>query len=77
MGHWDITLRRDKIAHLIVGCMLSLLGMAWSPLYFAGFAFGVAKELLDMLGYGTPEWDDLWCTWFGASIAVVFGLIVT
>jgi hypothetical protein len=59
----------DKLAHFIVGFMLSILGFIHFPLILSGFFFAIGKELFDMLGNGTPETKDAIATACGAAIA--------
>jgi hypothetical protein len=59
----------DKLAHFIVGFMLSILGLLHFPLILSGFFFAIGKELFDALGHGTPETKDAIATACGAGIA--------
>ena len=60
----------DKLAHFIVGFMLSILGLLHFPLILSGFFFGVGKELFYFKSRrGKPEWLDMWATFAGAGIA--------
>ena len=37
----------DKTQHFIAGFLLSILGLAWTPLILLGFMFGIGKEAYD------------------------------
>lgn len=64
-------MQQDKRNHMALGFFLSFLGVFCTPLVALGFLFGVAKEVRDLMGYGTPEWLDLWATWLGSLIATI------
>ena len=65
----------DKLAHFIVGFMLSILGILHFPLILSGFFFAIGKELFDALGNGKPETKDAIATACGAGIASVIVLL--
>ena len=51
----------------------------WKPAIFGmigATGLGVSKELLDLAGFGTPEWADLGATMLGGIIATTIIIIV-
>jgi len=73
----DKTDMNDKLAHFIVGFMLSILGLLYFPLILSGFFFAIGKELFDSLGHGTVEKMDAIATLCGAGIAAGIVLLFT
>ena len=75
MTWWDAS----SASHLMVGLGVAIVGSNLSrsyvprvgPLYgglLAGAAAGVTKEGLDLLGFGTASWMDLFWTILGTAI---------
>jgi tetrahydromethanopterin S-methyltransferase subunit F len=72
-----MNLQKDKIKHLIVGFLLSVLGVFYLPLMALGFIFGVGKELYDLkTGKGVYEVADIIWTFVGAIIAVIMVVVI-
>ena len=67
----------DKIQHFIVGFLLSMLGIVWTPLILLGFMFGIGKEVYDYISKrGVAEWEDMAYTFYGAILALIIVLMV-
>ena len=67
----------DKLAHFIVGFILSIMGLFYFPMILSGFFFALGKEFVDSLGYGKVEVKDALATICGAGIATGIVLLVT
>lgn len=69
---------KDKKYHLYAGATIGAWGMLTTgndnlkPLYGVAWATaaGMGKELVDLTGYGKPEWKDLGATIIGGCISV-------
>ena len=67
----------DKIQHFIMGFLLSILGVGWTPLILLGFMFGIGKEVYDYITKrGVAEWEDMAYTFYGAILALIIVLMV-
>jgi hypothetical protein len=73
----------DKLFHFwFCAGVAILLSFALSPLWVFGITMGigVAKEVRDAMGYGTPEWLDLLAdllgTLFGLGVYACIRLFV-
>jgi len=67
----------DKIQHFIVGFLLSMLGIVWTPLILLGFMFGIGKEVYDYISKrGVAEWEDMAYTFYGAILALIIVLMI-
>ena len=68
---------QDKVDHAVVSAMFGgIAGASMDNKYVAfGVAMlpGIAKELYDMTGRGTPSWKDLAADAAGAAIGVYIG----
>jgi hypothetical protein len=67
----------DKVLHFIVGFILSISGVIYTPLIILGFIFAFGKEWYD--GYtktGVVEINDIIATLLGAIMAVVIVLLI-
>jgi hypothetical protein len=63
----------DKLLHLLAGAAIAAtVALYTGPLYglAAGIAAGIAKELYDRAGYGTPDFKDFIATALGAAVVV-------
>ena len=61
----------DKVLHFIVGFILSISGVIYTPLIILGFIFAFGKEWYD--GYtktGVVEINDIIATLLGAILAL-------
>lgn len=63
----------DKQAHFWAGAAIaSTVALYVSPV--AGLAAGIVaaagKELVDRMGYGTPDWRDFFATVLGACVVI-------
>lgn len=67
----------DKLAHFIVGFILSIMGLFYFPMILSGFFFALGKEFVDSLGYGKVEIKDALATLCGAGIAAGIVLLFT
>lgn len=69
----------DKILHFIAGIVIAGVGTLFLGAYI-GFAAavmaGAAKEIIDLMGYGTPEISDFVHTLAGAMLGTFGGLAV-
>jgi hypothetical protein len=66
----------DKVLHFIVGLLLSITGIIFSPLILSGFIFAFGKEWYD--GYtktGVVEMNDIIATLLGATLATIIILL--
>lgn len=73
----------DKRLHLACSAALAVVGFCvaaltgagfwWCALYGASLSLlgGVAKELLDFAGFGTPEWGDLAADAAGTALGLL------
>lgn len=62
----------DKVLHFIVGLILSLTGLIYTPLLLLGFIFAFGKEWYDdFTKKGVVEMNDIIATSLGAILAVV------
>lgn len=62
----------DKLKHFAAGFLITLvLGLLFNLWigFFAGIIAGIAKELYDMTGRGTPDIQDAVVTAAGSSVA--------
>ena len=67
----------DKVQHFIMGFLLSILGVGWTPLILLGFMFGIGKEVYDYISKrGVAEWADMAYTFYGAILALIIVLMV-
>ncbi len=70
----------DKQAHFWAGAAIAAFVTLYSgsPTFglVAGVFVGLAKELIDRAGYGTPDFKDFLATAAGAIIAVIPKIIV-
>jgi len=68
-------MRHDKRLHFAAGIAIGMtvIVIPWYGALLLVAAAGAGKELYDMTGRGTPEWDDLWWTLGGGCLSV--GLI--
>ena len=69
----------DKTQHFIVGFLLSMLGIVWTPLILLGFMFGIGKEVYDYISKkGVADWADMVYTFYGAILAliIVLGVVI-
>ena len=67
----------DKAQHFIMGFLLSILGVGWTPLILLGFMFGIGKEVYDYISKkGVAEWEDMAYTFYGAILALIIVLMV-
>jgi|TARA_R110002110_G_scaffold194332_1_gene403148 hypothetical protein len=67
----------DKILHFIVGFILSITGVIFTPFLLLGFIFAFGKEWYD--GYtktGVVEMNDIIATLLGAVLAVLIVLLI-
>ena len=75
MKKWlKIFFARDKILHLLAGAAIAFVFGIWlSPAVglAAGIVAGAGKEIVDKLGFGTPDYLDLFITVVGALIAAI------
>lgn len=63
----------DKKAHFLAGAAIAAtVALYADPIYglAAGIAAGIAKEIYDRMGYGTPDFKDLAATALGAAVVV-------
>jgi hypothetical protein len=63
----------DKLLHLLAGAAIAAtVALYADPIYglAAGIAAGIAKELYDRAGYGTPDIKDFIATAFGATVVL-------
>jgi hypothetical protein len=61
----------DKVLHFIVGFILSISGVIYTPLIILGFIFAFGKEWYDgYTGRGVVEINDIVATLLGAILAV-------
>tara|TARA_B110000495_G_C22998514_1_gene589000 strand:+ start:203 stop:439 length:237 start_codon:yes stop_codon:yes gene_type:complete len=68
----------DKIQHFIVGLLLSLTGIIFTPLLLLGFIFAFGKELYDhYTKTGVAEINDVIATLLGAILAVIITTFIT
>ena len=66
----------DKVQHAVTGTVLGIVAcgacfafgwsLHWGMLVVA--VAGLGKELIDLNGYGTPEWQDAYCTICGGAL---------
>ena len=64
----------DKALHFIAGLVIAIvLGFVFNPLvgFLLAVSAGAAKELWDMMGYGTPELTDFVATAAGGALGAV------
>jgi VanZ family protein len=62
----------DKVLHFIVGFLLSLTGIIFTPFLLLGFIFAFGKELYDhYTKTGVAEINDIIVTLLGATLAVI------
>jgi len=68
---------QDKVDHAVVSAMFGGIAGASMDNKYAAFGVamlpGIAKELYDMTGRGTPSWKDLAADAAGAAIGVYIG----
>ena len=68
---------QDKVDHAVVSAMIGGVAGASMDNKYAAFGVamlpGIAKELYDMTGRGTPSWKDLAADAAGAAIGVYIG----
>lgn len=64
---WDLQL------HFFWGCILTLLGVYWAPLYFTGIVVTLIKESLDLWSKGIWSWGDV--IWGLIGCAVAYGYV--
>ena len=63
----------DKLSHFFAGAAIAAtVALYLDPLYglVAGILAGLAKELYDRAGYGTPDFKDFIATALGATVAL-------
>ena len=61
----------DKILHFIVGFLLSITGIIFTPFLLLGFIFAFGKEIYDKYSKkGVPEINDIIATLIGSILAV-------
>lgn len=63
----------DKQTHLLAGAAIAAsVALYTAPLYglVAGVLAGVAKELYDLTGRGTPDFKDFIATALGATVVL-------
>lgn len=63
----------DKQAHFFAGAAIaSVVALYADPLtgLAAGVIAGAVKEIVDRMGYGTPDWWDFIITALGACVVV-------
>jgi len=68
---------KDKQLHFIAGLAIALVaGSLVAPLagLIAAVIVGAAKEIRDMMGYGTPEWLDFLYTVAGGLLGYSLSL---
>ena len=65
-------LNQDKILHLIVGFVLTLLGLYILNFLFLGVIFAFGKEIYDYITKrGHAEWHDILYTLMGCGLAFI------
>lgn len=67
------TMQIDKQAHFFAGAAIaSTVALYVDPLIglVAGAAAGLLKEVVDFMGYGTPDYKDALATLFGACVVI-------
>lgn len=70
----------DKKLHLISGASIALvigLMFGFTEGLIASFIAGVAKEVYDSFGYGTPDIYDMFYTWAGSVIGVTLAFFIS
>lgn len=70
----------DKALHMAAGLIISLvLGWIYSPLIGLAVAIvaGIAKEVWDYCGHGTPDFGDALATIQGGCIGGLLVILVT
>lgn len=63
----------DKQAHFLAGAAIAAsVALYADPLYglAAGIIAAAGKEIVDRMGYGTPDWRDFLATVLGACVVV-------
>jgi len=68
----------DKVLHFIVGFLLSITGIIFSPLLLLGFIFAFGKEWYDdYTKTGVVEMNDIIATLLGATLAVIITTFIS
>jgi hypothetical protein len=62
--------RLDLQVHFFWGFFLTLGGIYWTPLFYAGFVVTIIKEALDLWSKGHWSWGDFWWGIGGSLIAL-------
>jgi len=64
-------IEQDKVEHWAFGFVLTLFAIAYPPLIFTGYAFGIVKEINDYRTKGRFDLKDMLATFIGAGMALV------
>lgn len=68
-----INMAIDKQAHFLAGAAIAAtVALYADPIYglAAGILAGLAKEIYDRAGYGTPDYKDFIATALGATVVL-------
>ncbi len=66
-----MVIEQDKVEHWAFGFVLTLFAIAYPPMIFTGYAFGIVKELDDYRTKGKLDLTDMLATFIGAGMALV------
>ncbi len=62
--------RLDLQVHFFWGFFLTMAGIYWTPLFYAGIVVTVIKEGLDLWSKGHWSWGDFWWGLAGSFLAL-------
>ena len=67
--------RLDLQLHFLWSFFLTMFGIFWLPLLFAGIVATIIKEGLDLWSKGHWSWDDFWYGFAGWISGIIFLVI--